>query len=79
MNDLQTKLKAQIEPRHNFVMMTGRTHTAEKNSSHKQQSADLLKTLLPVMNIDVARVDVYDDKASKGKVLQNISNEKVFQ
>ena len=60
-------------------MMTGRTHTAEKNSSHKQQSADLLKTLLPVMNIDVVRVDVYDDRASKGKVLQNISNEKVFQ
>ena len=59
--------------------MTGRRDTAEKNSSHKQQTADLLKILLPVSNIDVVRLDVYHDRASKGKVLQNISNEKVFQ
>ena len=59
--------------------MTGRTHTAEKNSSHKQQSADLVKTLLPVINIDDVRLDVYHDRALKGKVLQNISNEKVLQ
>ena len=59
--------------------MIERTHTPERNSSHKQQSADLLKTLLPVSNIDVVRLDVYHDRALKGKVLQNISNEKVFQ
>ena len=46
--------------------MTGRRDTAEKNSSHKQQTADLLKILLPVSNIDVVRLDVYHDRAWKG-------------
>ena len=67
--------------------MTGGTHTAGKIVDIQTTKCRLAEDFLDskqhgcskIWCTDVLRFDVYHESASKGKVVQNISNKKVFQ
>ena len=51
----------------------------ERISSHTNKKSWLTEDVLTVSSMNAIRFDVYNDRALKGKVVQNISNKKIFQ